>query len=851
MKRFFDWKIILTVILLLCNVYVIFGNISSTNPIVGWYNSEIEPSDDFSYEIVIKNGETYEGKPTITDGAISCYIPVEFYDIDTIKISGDDIEKLKDSELIISSRDMVIYREKSDYNVKDGKMFLSSDEADKIHFLLGFDWRLKIEILAFVWAGYILAMVIDILHKKNKLNAKAIGTIIITIVLCYFLNIISGIEKTYTSTENNIKNAEVSDMITKDSSFVQQFKSDKNIMGVRVRFATYGTKIYGQYILTLFNNDMQELEEVYFDGNTLSDNGYCTVFLEDTHSKGTYYFSIRDADSKNESLAIWYSAKNEYADGTLSVNGNEIEKDMDFNLLVDGPNTKLIAIVISVSLYFLILMIMWKDKSKVLSKISIEIIYVFAIIYTVFMLIFVWKYLSLGAYDEMAHISYMADMVKNPSFVPDYAKQYLLVSSNSGISDTYANTMALTQSFGTFVGKWTNTVSYLGHPPLYYWIMTPLNAVHFNNELVMVNLDRLRMFNVALTTLGIALFLYIGYTRIDKRYISLHFLYASMIVAFPMITGIGPTVNNDNLAVLIVAVFMLGIIRFAEKKRNKLTYFLIAIGITASALTKLTMCLMLVVCALFFVIKTIITEKNWKESFNKNFWWSVPIYLTAAIFYSCLFIKYGKIQISLTHLVSTDVFRTYDIVYKAPMLRTRMTFADFINKFKINFLNQWSAGVTWNKGADGYFALNRLPFKLLWLSPFVALIRTKYKKSESDMRNFMKGFSFALIFTVIMQFIRAFKDFQFNSGHPGLQSRYYICVMPIMIFIICYELQSRMSDNIFITTGQKTSKKMYINTAFSVFAIALGALAVYGGGLYYFFNTVSFCKKFYIRLAFF
>lgn len=840
MKRFFDWKIILTVILLLCNVYVIFGNISSTNPIVGWYNSEIEPSDDFSYEIVIKNGETYEGKPTITDGAISCYIPVEFYDIDTIKISGDDIEKLKDSELIISSRDMVIYREKSDYNVKDGKMFLSSDEADKIHFLLGFDWRLKIEILAFVWAGYILAMVIDILHKKNKLNAKAIGTIIITIVLCYFLNIISGIEKTYTSTENNIKNAEVSDMITKDSSFVQQFKSDKNIMGVRVRFATYGTKIYGQYILTLFNNDMQELEEVYFDGNTLSDNGYCTVFLEDTHSKGTYYFSIRDADSKNESLAIWYSAKNEYADGTLSVNGNEIEKDMDFNLLVDGPNTKLIAIVISVSLYLLILMIMWKDKSKVLSKISIEIIYVFAIIYTVFMLIFVWKYLSLGAYDEMAHISYMADMVKNPSFVPDYAKQYLLVSSNSGISDTYANTMALTQSFGTFVGKWTNTVSYLGHPPLYYWIMTPLNAVHFNNELVMVNLDRLRMFNVALTTLGIALFLYIGYTRIDKRYISLHFLYASMIVAFPMITGIGPTVNNDNLAVLIVAVFMLGIIRFAEKKRNKLTYFLIAIGITASALTKLTMCLMLVVCALFFVIKTIITEKNWKESFNKNFWWSVPIYLTAAIFYSCLFIKYGKIQISLTHLVSTDVFRTYDIVYKAPMLRTRMTFADFINTFKIKFLNQWSAGVTWNKGAGGYFALNRLPFKLLWLSPFVALIRTKYKKSESDMRNFMKGFSFALIFTVIMQFIRAFKDFQFNSGHPGLQSRYYICVMPIMIFIICYELQSRMSDNIFITTGQKTSKKMYINTAFSVFAIALGALAVYGGGLYYFFNTVSF-----------
>lgn len=143
---------------------------------------------------------------------------------------------------------------------------------------------------------------------------------------------------------------------------------------------------------------------------------------------------------------------------------------------------------------------------------------------------------------------------------------------------------------------------------------------------------------------------------------------------------------------MVVAIFTLGIIRFAENKRNKLTYFLIAIGITASALTKLTTCLMLVICALFFVVKTIMEEKDIKKVFGRNFWYTLPVYLIAAAYYLFVFVEYGKIQISLHDLVTDEVFKTYNIIYKEPIMRTRITFYEFIKRFEKGFINQdsWS-----------------------------------------------------------------------------------------------------------------------------------------------------------------
>lgn len=841
MKKLLNWKIITTFVLVICNLMIILSSMPSTNPIIGWYDDDITGNEEYEVEIVTKDGQTYSKELDVSQGAATLYIPEEYIDIDTLTLTGD-VDTLKSSKLVLSSRDIVIYRDDIKADINGDELSIEKSQFKKIQFLLKFDWRVKAEVLVVIWLIYICVMVFGILREKKKLNLKTVGTIILTLLLIESINIIKDIGRTYTTTELHLSNSGLTELINVDSDILQKINTDKKLLGVNIRMATYGNDVDGNYIVTLYDADENPLEGVLVRGSSISDNAYCTVMFNNTYPKGEYYFGISSEKYTEDTVVVWTTAGDEYKDGAYYNNGIDTGIDLDFNLVVEGPDVKVIAMAIVLIFYILVLMIIWHNSIKFLSKITIKAIYIIAFAYALFMMVFAWKYLFLGAYDEMAHISYLADLTRNPHIVSEYADQNLLVGANDGISDVVANTTALNQSFGMFVGKWSNTVSYLGHPSLYYWLMMPLRAVTFDNGFVYVNLDILRVFNILLVAMGTALFLYIGYSRIDKRYPSLHFMYAIMVAAFPMLTGCAPTVNNDNLAILIVAMFTLGIIRFAENKRTKLTYFLIAISITASALTKLTICLMLVICAVFFVVKTIIEEKDIKKTFGKNFWYTIPVYLLAAIYYVLVIMQYGKVQISLHDLVTTEVFKSYNIVYKEPIMRTRMTFFEFIKSFKNGFIKQWTGGVPWNISVSTKNVLHKLAYELLWLSPIIMLIRTKYKESEKQIRNFFKGFSIALIVTVLMQFIRAFKDFQFISGHPGLQSRYYICVMPVMVMMLCYELQSRMEENKFITSSDKNSKKIYLNGIFNTVAIAMGLLALYGGGLFYIFFTISFIK---------
>lgn len=69
-------------------------------------------------------------------------------------------------------------------------------------------------------------------------------------------------------------------------------------------------------------------------------------------------------------------------------------------------------------------------------------------------------------------------------------------------------------------------------------------------------------------------------------------------------------VSNDALTMPAVAIFMLGIIRFYEKKYNILTYFVIAAGINLSLLSKLTTGMIVCIIALGIVLFTFFKEKR-------------------------------------------------------------------------------------------------------------------------------------------------------------------------------------------------------------------------------------------------
>ena len=85
--------------------------------------------------------------------------------------------------------------------------------------------------------------------------------------------------------------------------------------------------------------------------------------------------------------------------------------------------------------------------------------------------------------DEVAHLSYLAGLTRNPALIPDFASLPL-----------YAE---LSQAGGRMVLSPAAGVNYLGHPPLYYLLMTLADAIRFQPDgTVLVEILRLRIINI-------------------------------------------------------------------------------------------------------------------------------------------------------------------------------------------------------------------------------------------------------------------------------------------------------------------------------------------------------------------
>lgn len=129
---------------------------------------------------------------------------------------------------------------------------------------------------------------------------------------------------------------------------------------------------------------------------------------------------------------------------------------------------------------------------------------------------------------------------------------------------------------------------------------------------------------------------------------------------------------------------------------------------------------------------------------------------------------------------------------------------------------------------------------MLWISPVVGLLAGKLRNAKAW---YYRSFSVALLITVLMQFIRAVNDLFYNSGHAGLQSRYYVCMAPVMLFILCDTVCCVMDQNpvLAVKTGKGTEKlTVNLTSVIRMLIILLGITAVYGGVLIYMFHCTNF-----------
>ncbi|MCD8346673.1 MAG: hypothetical protein LUD16_01740 [Lachnospiraceae bacterium] len=394
-------------------------------------------------------------------------------------------------------------------------------------------------------------------------------------------------------------------------------------------------------------------------------------------------------------------------------------------------------------------------------------VYAFLFFYALFQMSYYESYVGRTP-DEIQHISYIAYLEDKDVLIPDFTEM------------TYAVLLPETSALdGVWRLDWTNDeVNYLGHPPLYYQIMRLANAIQFESdgEVCVVNIARLRRFSMGIAALALLLIFYIGFTRLDQKKPCLHLLYGMIVTSVPMMLYGASGISNDTLALLTGTVYFGGILRFAEQKRDWKTYLLIAVGGTASLLTKTTAGLMTAMASVVVVAVCLIREKSWKCLFHRSFFVTLPIYLPAVLYFLYIYKQYGTFQPSLANFVSEAYFQE-SAFYVPEEERAVMTLYQYFLYYKREFFGSWS-------GIASHIALykptrlyspDRIALLSIWILPAVSAFFFWRKKDSRGIA--CTGLYAAALLAVAMQFVNAAGGFYSRGYMGGFQSRYYICVI--------------------------------------------------------------------------
>ena len=225
-----------------------------------------------------------------------------------------------------------------------------------------------------------------------------------------------------------------------------------------------------------------------------------------------------------------------------------------------------------------------QDKMK--NKIETKKTYIICIIYLIALIIFnikvdYYQQTIEEFSDESSHIAYIAYLEKTGKVIPEFENMQEMKELAKVETNEFEE----------------GTTNHLGHPPLYYHIMKLFNVVQVDDNKITYDLDLLRTISQIISNIALILAFIIGYSKLKS--IFANFIYAMFIVAIPLLPYISGAVQNDVISFLGVNIYILGMMRLVEQKRNYLTYFLIAIGTFVCLLNKLTVrigCIYVIYC---------------------------------------------------------------------------------------------------------------------------------------------------------------------------------------------------------------------------------------------------------------
>lgn len=392
--------------------------------------------------------------------------------------------------------------------------------------------------------------------------------------------------------------------------------------------------------------------------------------------------------------------------------------------------------------------------------------YASVLVYVVLQFLFYVRYYA-HSYDEMAYLSYVA-----------YEKVRNLLLPRFEDMEIYRGAVNGTGSLNLADGVQLNQ---LGHPPLYYLIMSHLPGMSAKGNEVVYHIDLLRGESFLIGLAGIALVFYIGFTRIRKVPL-LHLMFALMIVSPPNLIFVMSGLNNDTLAFLTVAVFVLGCIRFVERRYDLATYALIAVGLSATLLTKLTAGMMVGAIAVLIVAYALCVERNAKAVLRKEFFITVPVYAVPLAYFGGVYARYHTVQPGFATLDRAQYLQSS---FYVPLDgRQEWSVVQYLLHFWDDFINYWNLLPylpDLQRLGMSPVSFESMALTLTLLLPLALLFVRK------DRIGMHLALAVAGVWLVIMlQAYSVMKVFYTYGYLGGTQSRYYLCANVIFALSVIW-----------------------------------------------------------------
>ncbi|PJM74073.1 hypothetical protein CS006_02710 [Bifidobacterium primatium] len=371
-------------------------------------------------------------------------------------------------------------------------------------------------------------------------------------------------------------------------------------------------------------------------------------------------------------------------------------------------------------------------------------------------------------YDESAHMSYVAYEKIHHELFPTFENIKIY-------EDAY--TMSGTMDLSSF-----HEFNQLGHPPLYYLIMSIMPGITRSSGTVEYHINWLRASSFGIGFLGILLAMYLGYTRISKKSPILHLVFATVLIAPANFVFVMSGVNNDTLCFLTVSIFTWGMLRFRERKFDYVTFLLIVVGMSTSLLTKLTAGMITSFIGLFALIATIRDEQIRTVLKSRQFLISIPLYLPPVVYYTRTLLHYHAIQPSYQKL---DPYGYYhSTFYYALEKRSELDVFAYIKHFGEGIMRSWWS-MPWQPDITRSHT-SSLTFDALAVSMLVFIPIVIFAVQRNRLGNTLAMAMAALIITLFQQFSNALKGFYVNGYTGGTQSRYYLCAMVFLAMTVVW-----------------------------------------------------------------